>query len=212
MKQYLPLKPTKHGFKVWVVAESTTGYFLDLQVYVGKETEATEHGLGERVVLQLTEQFRRKNHQVFCDNFFSSPRLFRELHEHGLYACGTVRQTRRDFPTDLRNLRLVQGESMLRQHDSLTAVVWQDKRPVHVLSTLSQPGDTETVTHRQRDGSTAEVSCPSALLTYTKYMGGVDLGDQLHKYYSVRLKCNKNYKYFFWFIFDVSITNAFILS
>ena len=48
MKQYLPLKPTKHGFKVWVVAESTTGYFLDLQVYVGKETEATEHGLGER--------------------------------------------------------------------------------------------------------------------------------------------------------------------
>ena len=69
MKQYLPLKPTKRGFKVWVVAESTTGYFLDLQVYVGKETEATEHGLGERVVLQLTEQFRGKNHQVFCDNF-----------------------------------------------------------------------------------------------------------------------------------------------
>ena len=47
MKQYLPLKPTKRGFKVWVVAESSTGYFLDLQVYVGKETEATEHGLGE---------------------------------------------------------------------------------------------------------------------------------------------------------------------
>ena len=212
MKQYLPLKPTKRGFKVWVVAESTTGYFLDLQVYVGKETEATEHGLGERVVLQLTEQFRGKNHQVFCDNFFSSPRLFRELHEHGLYACGTVRQTRRGFPTDLRNLRLVQGEGVFRQHNSLTAVVWQDKRPVHVLSTLSQPGDTSKVSRRQRDGSVAEVSCPSAILTYTKYMGGVDLGDQLRKYYSVRLKCNKNYKYFFWFIFDVSITNAFILS
>ena len=114
MKQYLPLKPTQCGFKVCVVAESTTGYFLDLQVYVGKETEATEHGLGERVVLQLTEQFRGKNHQVFCDNFFSSPRLFRELHEHRLYACGTVRQTRRDFPTDLRNLRLAQGEGVLR--------------------------------------------------------------------------------------------------
>ena len=44
----MPLKPTKRGFKVWVVAESMTGYFLDLQVYVGKETEVTEHGLGER--------------------------------------------------------------------------------------------------------------------------------------------------------------------
>ena len=101
---------------------------------------------------------------------------------------------------------------MLRQHGCLTAVVWQDKRPVHVLSTLSQPGDTAKVSRRQRDGSVAEVSCPSAILTYTKYMGGVDLGDQFRKYYAVRLKCNKNYKYFFRFIFDVSITNAFILS
>ena len=58
----------------------------------------------------------------------------------------------------------------------------------------------------------AEVSCLSAILTYTKYMGGVDLGDQFRKYYAVRLKCIKNFKYFFWFIFDASITNAFILS
>ena len=86
---------------------------------------------------------------------------------------------------------------MFRQHDSLTAVVWQDKRPVHVLSTLSQPGNTETVSRRQRDGSVAEVSCPSAILTYTKYMGGVDLGDQLRKYYSVRLNVIKIINTFF---------------
>ena len=59
---------------------------------------------------------------------------------------------------------------MFWQHNSLTAVVWQDKRPVHVLSTLSQPGDTAKVSRRQRDGSVAEVSCPSAILTYTKYI------------------------------------------
>ena len=43
-------------------------------------------------------------------------------------------------------------------------------------------------------------------------MGGVDLGDQLRKYYSVHLKCNKNYKYIFWFMFDVCITNAYVLT
>ena len=101
---------------------------------------------------------------------------------------------------------------MFRQSDSLTAIVWQDKRPVHVLSTLSQPGETATVSRREKDGSKVSDSCPSAITTYTKYMGGVDLGDQLRKYYSVRLKCNKNYKYIFWFLFDVCITNAFILS
>ena len=46
---------------------------------------------------------------------------------------------------------------------------------------------------------------------YNLYMGGVDLGDQLWGYYHVRLKCTKNYKYIFWFLVDVSPTNAFIL-
>ena len=55
MKQYLPKKPVRRGFKVWVVADSSNGYFLDIDVYVGKASDGvtTEHGLGERVVLQL---------------------------------------------------------------------------------------------------------------------------------------------------------------
>ena len=139
MKQYRPRKPIKRGIKVWVVADSTNGYFLDLQVYVGREGEATDHGLGERVVLGLTQQYHGKHNQVYCDNYFSSPRLFCELLSHQLYACGTVRQTRRDFPLDLRNIRLERGDREVRQSDSLIALVSQDKRPVHVLSTLSQP-------------------------------------------------------------------------
>ena len=130
MKQYLPLKPTKRGIKVWVVAESQTGYFLDLQVYVGKESGSSEHGLGERVVLELTEQYRGKAHRVFCDNFFSSPRLFRTLHAHSICACGTVRQNRLGFPADLKGLTLQVGEAQFRQSESLTALVWQGKRPV----------------------------------------------------------------------------------
>ena len=56
------------------------------------------------------------------------------------------------------------------------------------------------------------VSCPEAVYKYNRYMGGVDKGDQLCKYYHVRLKCQKNYEYIFWFAFDTAITNAFILS
>ena len=58
MKQYLPLKPTNIGFKTWVIADSTNGYSLDMQVYTGREGTVTEYGLGERVVLDLTEQYR----------------------------------------------------------------------------------------------------------------------------------------------------------
>ena len=50
------------------------------------------------------------------------------------------------------------------------------------------------------------VYCP-----VNKHMGGVDNNDQLRGYYHVRLKCRKYYKYVFWFLFDVAITNGFIL-
>ncbi len=39
----------------------------------------------------------------------------------------------------------------------------------------------------------------------------MDHNDQLRGYYHVRLKCRKYYKYLFWFLFDVAITNSFIL-
>ena len=42
-------------------------------------------------------------------------------------------------------------------------------------------------------------------------MGGVDCNDQLRGYYQVRLKCRKYYKYIFWCLFDVAITNMFLL-
>jgi len=126
MKQYLPLKPVKRGIKVWVVADSANGYFLDLQVYVGKEDGEREHGLEESVVLRLTEQYRGKQHRVFCDNYFSSPTLFNELLQYGLYACGTVRQDRVGFPEALRNTNLSRGESMFRHSNLLTATVWKD--------------------------------------------------------------------------------------
>ena len=46
---------------------------------------------------------------------------------------------------------------------------------------------------------------------YNRYMGGVDRGNQLQQYCSVRTKSHKMYKYIFWFIFDVTITNAYVL-
>ena len=48
-------------------------------------------------------------------------------------------------------------------------------------------------------------------LWYNEYMGCVDEEDQLRGYYHVRMKCTKNYKYVFWFGFDVGVTNTFIL-
>jgi hypothetical protein len=36
MKQYMPNKPIKRGFKVWVRGDPRNGYVSQLDVYVGK--------------------------------------------------------------------------------------------------------------------------------------------------------------------------------
>ena len=35
-RQYIKDKPTKWGMKIWVLAESTTGYTYDYEVYTGR--------------------------------------------------------------------------------------------------------------------------------------------------------------------------------
>ena len=212
MKQYVPKKPVRRGFKVWVTADSSNDYFLDVDVYVGRASDGvtTEHGLGARVVLQLTKKYSHMNHRVFCDNYFSSPALFDQLLSKGLYACGTVRCDRSEYPAALRGLSLGCGEYKYQQRGQLTAVVWQDKRQVNMISMMTDANSTSTVRRKEKDGTHTTLQCPNAIIIYNKNTGGVDHGDQLRRYYTLRLKCMKNYKYIFWFLVDVSITNAFI--
>ena len=64
---------------------------------------------------------------------------------------------------------------------------------------------------KQQDGSTLRVPAPAAIQSYNQWMGSVDQGDQLRKYYQLRLKSRKFYKYIFWFLTDVCIINTYRL-
>ena len=97
------------------------------------------------------------------------------------------------------------------QRGKATASAWKDTKVVTVMSTNTQPSAIGTVLRRQRDGSCIPVPCPESIIDYNRYMGGVDRGDQLRGYYKCRMKSRKFYKYIFYFLFDVSITNTFIL-
>ena len=68
----------------------------------------------------------------------------------------------------------------------------------------------DNVSRKHKDGSSHTYPCPPAIAEYNRKMGGVD-NDQLTGYYHVRLKCRKYCKYIFWFLFDLMVTNSFIL-
>ena len=191
MKQYIPNKPVKRGFKVWTRADATNGYISEFYVYTGKEGDRAEVNLGAKVVMTLTKNLTNLHHHVYFDNFFTSMSLLLSLLKAGIYSCGTMRSNRKGSPDDLKAV-VKKGFTERGQYKT-----WQYKNM--------------TVIRKLRDGTRREVPSPKSVVLYNKYMGGVDHNDQLRGYYHVRLKCRKYYKYTFWFIFEVALTNSYIL-
>ena len=105
LKQFMPQKPIKRGIKVWVLGDSSNGYFTKFEVYTGKGATA-EKGLGTRVVKSLTSELKGKNHHVFFDNYFTTHDLLADLVTDGIYSCGTARKDRRGFPGELKGVKL----------------------------------------------------------------------------------------------------------
>ena len=100
-------------------------------------------------------------------------------------------------------INFFRGDKKVVQAGNIVTTLWLDNRVVLMMSTNTQPLATGVVQRRLTDGSRANVECPEAMVLYNKYMGGVHLNDQLHKYYHVPLKSRKCYCYI---LFEVSVT------
>ena len=92
MKQYLPMKPVKRGFKIWVRSDSHNGYVCELECYTGRKGDKTEVGLGGSVVTWLTRDLVGKSYHIFMDSFFSSVSLYHSL-LLVLYGYSKIQQT-----------------------------------------------------------------------------------------------------------------------
>src|SRR6267154_948832 len=223
-KQYMPKKPVKFGFKVWVCAEADTGYAFQVEVYEGKaRTEArvalrTLNGLGFDVVSELTKQYQGKNHVVYIDRFFSSPALAEYLLQHKIYVNSTVMLNRKGLPVAAKKLKLKKTDDCKQyQKGNLLLTVFYDKRQISHLSTGCLPGlEDKAVTPKplvkEVKPLVKEVKPkPLVNLDYNKYMGGVDLSDQHGSYYPVGRKARKWWKYIFWHFINLAINNAYVL-
>ena len=86
--------------------------------------------------------------------FSPSVDLLIDLLRVGVYGCGTLRSNHKGFPQDLKLLLKKglseRGEYRVRQHENITVSVWQDNRPVVVISTNSDPTVTTTVQRKMR--------------------------------------------------------------
>ncbi|XP_023597182.1 piggyBac transposable element-derived protein 4 [Trichechus manatus latirostris] len=214
IKQYMPIKPVKQGYKVWCLADSQTGFVTQFDIYCGKK--GVDHNsslsVGESVVLGLCHSWYHSHRLISFNNFFTSYHLMKSMNERGLYAVGTVRATRKGLPDMLRRKDgLQRGEFKFRTKGCVSAVKWQDNKPVTVLSTFHNPKDITVVKRKNKDGSSSQIPCPRAVAEYNAIMGGVDRFDQRRERYAIGRRSRKWWHRLLHFLIDLAIVNSFIM-
>lgn len=125
--------------------------------------------------------------------------------------CGTVRCNHKDLPPCTNN-KLWQGEKVSAQCSKLIFMKWHNKRGISFLSTNVLPNKAPCIIQQRNNGCNINIEKPDIADVYTANMGGVDQANQLHSFYFAGFSSRKWYRYIFWFLFNLSVCNGFILE
>ncbi|XP_029969463.1 piggyBac transposable element-derived protein 4-like [Salarias fasciatus] len=218
IKQYMKNKPTKWGYKLFVLADSVTGYTWNFFIYTGKSESSTPHGLSYSSVMDLMPfSALGSGYTLYTDNFYTSPALFTDLLAKKIGSCGTIRQNRIGLPQTLTNdlpKTAERGDIRWVRNGQLLYVKWMDTRQVAMCSTVHQAYSGQTVTRKLKEAgvwTNKVIPVPDSIKDYNCYMGGVDLSDALIKSYSIHNKAIQWYKTFFFHFVDIATVNSYLL-
>ena len=102
------------------------------------------------------------------------------------------------------------GDHRYFQNENLAATVWQDNKPIQVLSTNSRP-DATVIINKRHGTDTIHVNQLENVFLHNKNMNVVDRNDQLRAKYNVGRISVKAWKYLLWFFVNLCKVNAYIL-
>lgn len=92
------------------------------------------------------------------------------------------------------------------------AIKWMDNRGVVVVTTFESAYPLTNVTRfEKKEKKVISVPCPRAIITYNKFMGGVDLIDGLVAYYRIDLRSRKYYMRIFYHFLDMAVVNGWLI-
>ncbi len=216
-KQYLPIKPTPWGIKEFGLCEATTGFLLKQIIYCGKTTMTPMAGFSptEAVCLRLTEGLENSGHDIYTDNYYSSPNLFREFENRGMGACGTVKPGRKNMPPELHpnQLKMNRGdEPQFMRSGNMVACTMHDTKRVSFISTIhTNNTDDKKVRSRGSKDGFRSIEKPIMGISYNKYKGGVDILDQKLGTYAFPHKAQKWYHTVYHRSSEVALVNGYII-
>ncbi|KAM6911587.1 piggyBac transposable element-derived protein 4-like [Lycodopsis pacificus] len=210
IKQYTKDKPTKWGYKLFVLADSSTGYTWNFFVYAGKSKSNTVMDL-------LPFSLLGSGYSLYTDNFYTSPALFTDLSKKNMGCCGTIRRHVTGFPQTQTNdlpKKAERGDMRWIRSGKLLFVKWMDSREVAMCSTMHQAYSGQMLGRKLKEAGewqNKSIPVPDCIVDYNRSIGGVDLSDALIGFYSVRHKTLKWYKTFFYHFVDIATVNSYLL-
>lgn len=180
-KVFMPSKPDKYGLKIWVLAEASTGYCYNFQIYTGKGLEGPEKQQGMRVVLQLSSELG-PGHNITTDNFFTSYALAHALlnRPNKMTLVGTMRKNKAEIPAEFTaTAGKREFSSIFGFTPELTLVSYVPKlrRNVVLLSSLHHATQIDGPENNHK---------PHIITFYNQTKIGVDLLDQKVKTYKAQ--------------------------
>ena len=165
-------------------------------------------GVSGAIVMKMIEKYLYRGHNLYVDNWCSSPALFELLHQKKTGACGTVNVNRRGL-SDFQAFDLNENEQVCFHTDKLLALRWKDKRDVHMISTIH---GTEIIATKKTHYQTGRrISKPISIQDYNENRGLVDKSDMQISFSESLRKSLKWYKKLFFHLLDVSLYNACVL-
>ena len=214
IRQYMPNKPTKWGFKIWARC-SDFGVLEDFIVYQGK-SDIQSGGLGPigNTVLDLCKGLQSgKNYKVYADNLFTTLPLVHALLERNIFYLGTVRTNR--IPQANKLLKTEHTLSMIGKgafdvvsNDSINCIRWS----VTLLTTYCTSSPVVSARRYDRIAKNYKsVSMPNSIVEYNKSMGGVDKMDHLMSLYKFKMISKRWFMYLFYCMLRIAVVNSWLL-
>jgi hypothetical protein len=210
-------------------------FLCRLEIYCGKkqhlqddQQSSAEHELsGPAAVIRNLKKLRGPTDYswrvVITDRFYTSVKLALALLDMCFYTIGTIMTNRLGFCKHVIDKRKNKPRDELRdsckmafciEKPEMIALSWMDSKPVHMLATGSGIGEGTVGRRNGKEKTINQVPCPRPMLDYHKWIGGVDIHDQLRlQRYSIQLslRFKKYYKSLFLGLVDMALVNAFIV-
>uniref|UniRef100_A0A8W8NTV8 PiggyBac transposable element-derived protein domain-containing protein n=1 Tax=Magallana gigas TaxID=29159 RepID=A0A8W8NTV8_MAGGI len=197
IRQFIRDKPIPFGLKLWVLADSITGYTYAFFVYLGKKrTELNNRtkGLSYNVGMELSKKLVNQGYRIYTDSFYTTQHLATDLLQKKTYLIGAVKRTSSAMPQCLKDIELFEkvssrGDFRWHREGDFVYVQWRDCKtvtiisPIHKGSSIGQCQLTEFMKDKVNVSSVHGVSASFGQLEYRESLPmslmGLDLNRQL---------------------------------